>query len=92
MSAVRVHCRFDGQDACVEVNTTFTSAYDPLVRSHGHHRLAPRSAFDDHLVGVRLLNDSAVIHFDPCRIIRIATVLDVCTTNDGGDNKTINDP
>jgi hypothetical protein len=31
---------------------------------------------DDHLVGVRLLNDLAVIHFYPYRIIRIATVLD----------------
>ena len=38
------------------------------------------------------LNDSVVIHFDPYRIIRIITVLDVCTTNGGGENKTINDP
>jgi hypothetical protein len=87
---VWVHCRFDGRDTCVEVNTTVTSAYDPPVQSHGHRRLAPRSAFDDHLVGVGLLNDLTVIHFDPCRIIRIATVLDICTTNGDSDNKTIN--
>jgi hypothetical protein len=24
-------------------------------KGHGHHRLAPRSAFDDRLVGVRVL-------------------------------------
>jgi len=88
---VWVHCWFDGRDAYVEVNTTVASAYDPLVQSHGHCHLAPQSAFDDHLVSVRLLNDSAVIHFDPYHIIRIATVLDVCATNGGGDNKTIND-
>ena len=87
-----VHYRFDGRDACVEVNTIVASAYDPLVQSHGHYRLTPRSAFDDRLVGVGLLNDSAVIHFDPYRIIHIATVLDVCTTNGGGDNKIINGP
>ena len=63
LSAVRVHCRFDGRDACVEVNTTVASAYDPPVQSHGHRRLAPRSAFDDHLVGVGSLKDSAVIYF-----------------------------
>ena len=62
----------------------------PVV-GHGHRRLAPRSAFDDRLVGVGLLNDSTVIYFYPCRIIRIVTVLDVCTTNGAGDNKTIND-
>jgi hypothetical protein len=62
------------------------------VQSHGHRRLAPQSTFDDRLVGVELLNDSAVIHFDSCRIIRIAMVLDICTTNGGGDNKTINNP
>ena len=60
-------------------------------KGHGHRRLAPRSAFDDRLVGVGLLNDSVVIHFDPCRIIHIAKVLDVSTAN-GSDNKTINGP
>jgi hypothetical protein len=44
------------------------------------------------LSGFGLLNDSPVIHFDPCRIIRIEMALDVCTTNGGGNNKTINGP
>ena len=89
---MQVYCGFDGRDAYVEVNTTVASAYDPPVQSHGHRRLAPQSTFDDRLVGVGSPNDSAVIHFDPYRIIRIATVLDVCTTNGGGDNKIINGP
>ena len=32
-------------------------------KGHGHRRLAPRSAFNDRLVGVGLLKDSAVIYF-----------------------------
>ena len=60
---MRVHCWFDSRDAYVEVNTIVASAYDPPVQSHGHHRLAPRSAFDDRLVSVGLLKDSAVIYF-----------------------------
>jgi hypothetical protein len=52
-----------------------------MFKVHGHRRLAVRSAFDDPLVHVGLLNDAAVIHFYPCRIIRIAAVLDVCFTN-----------
>ena len=60
---VRVHYRFDGRDACVEVNTAVASAYDPPVQTYGHRRLAPRSAFDDRLVGVGLLKDLAVIYF-----------------------------
>ena len=50
-------------------------------KGHGHRCLEPRSAFDDRLVGVGLLKDSAVIYFDPCLIIRIATVVITKTMN-----------
>jgi transposase-like protein len=32
-------------------------------KGHGHHHLAPRSAFDDRLVSVGLLKDSVVTYF-----------------------------
>jgi hypothetical protein len=51
--------------ACVEANITVALAYDHLVIGHGHRRAAIRFAHDDHVVGVRLLNDSVVMHYWP---------------------------
>jgi hypothetical protein len=50
-----------------------------LVIGHGHRRVAVRSAHDDHLVGIRLLNDSAVIHYWPLPH----------HTNSGGDGRLL---
>ena len=50
-----------------------------LVIGHGHHHVAVRSAHDDPLVGVGLLNDSAVIHYWPLPH----------QTNSGGDGRLL---
>ena len=50
-----------------------------LVIGHGHRRVAVRSAHDDPLVGVRLLNDSVVIHYWPLPH----------QTNSGGDGRLL---
>ena len=72
-------------------STTETSVYrltppslqrmNHQYKGHGHRLLAPRSTFDDRLVGVGLLNDSVVIFF---------WSLPHHTYSDGGDNKTMN--
>jgi hypothetical protein len=61
--------------AYVVVTSIVALYFDPIVsgagspslqrmihqyKGHGHHRLAPRSVFDDRLVGVGLLKDSTV--------------------------------
>jgi hypothetical protein len=53
-----------------------------LVIGHHHHRFVVRSARDDPLVTVRLLNDSVVIHYWPLPH----------QTNTSGDDKTTNSP